>query len=90
MHGRKTLTETRAPIGSLAERLVAVEQIAHRLDTDVQRVKRDRSEMILRENAADRRVVQWTSRWALWVAVVTIVTDALVVGCAYGLWRLVR
>ena len=84
------LAETRTPIGSLSSRLVEVEQIAHRLDADVLRLKRERSESILRENAADRRLVRWTVRWGVWVAVVTVATDVVVIVAAYGMWRLMR
>ena len=84
------LADTRAPIGSLSSRLVDVEQIVHRLDADVMRLKRERSESILRDNAADRRLVRWTSRWALLVIVATMGTDLALGALAYGLWRLLR
>ena len=84
------LAETRAPFGPMAERMVMVESLTQRMDTDVLRLKRERNEAILRDNAVDRRLLQWTSRWALWVALVTVATDVVLAGLAYGLWRFLR
>ena len=84
------LADTRAPFGPMAERMVMVETLAHRMDTDVMRLNRERNESILRDIAVVRRLVQWTSRWALWVALVTVATDVVLAGLAYGVWRLVR